>query len=116
MIDPLELRSILAGGDDHRSAILTIDIDAGGVESQDVSKCCGCIFYAEGKGLDVSLLRPLAGEVAGIQNVTISIHGEFVFGYLQAESGVHPLVRISPFRSNLWWQTSFVSVFCIPGD
>jgi len=115
-IESLELRSMLSGGDDHRNAILTINPGAGGTESQDWAEMLVRMYtrYAERQGYKVILLGQQQGEVAGIKSASLGIQGEFAYGYLKAESGVHRLVRISPFDSNSRRHTSFASVFVYP--
>lgn len=116
LIESLELRSMLSGEDDHRNAILTINPGAGGTESQDWAEMLLRMYtrYAERQGFKVSILGHQAGEVAGIKSASLSVQGEFAYGYLKAESGVHRLVRISPFDSNSRRHTSFASVFVYP--
>lgn len=116
LIESLELRSMLSGEDDHRNAILTINPGAGGTESQDWAEMLLRMYtrYAERQGFKVSMLGHQAGEVAGIKSASLSVQGEFAYGYLKAESGVHRLVRISPFDSNSRRHTSFASVFVYP--
>ncbi len=115
-IESLELRSMLSAGDDKRNAILTINPGAGGTESQDWAEMLLRMYtrYAERQGFNVHLLGHQAGEVAGIKSASLSIQGDFAYGYLKAESGVHRLVRISPFDSNSRRHTSFASVFVYP--
>lgn len=115
-IESLELRSMLDGEDDHRNAILTMNPGAGGTESQDWAEMLLRMYtrYAEQQGFKVALLGHQVGEVAGIKSASLSIQGEFAYGYLKAESGVHRLVRISPFDSNSRRHTSFASVFVYP--
>ncbi|MCY4224514.1 MAG: peptide chain release factor 2 [Bacteroidetes bacterium] len=115
-IESLELRNMLSGSDDKRNAILTINPGAGGTESQDWAEMLLRMYsrYAERQGFKVLLLGHQSGEVAGIKSASLSIQGEFAYGYLKAESGVHRLVRISPFDSNSRRHTSFASVFVYP--
>ena len=115
-IESLELRSMLSGDDDQRSAILTINPGAGGTESQDWAEMLLRMYtrYAERHDFKVTLLGHNVGEVAGIKSASIHVQGEFAYGYLKAESGVHRLVRISPFDSNSRRHTSFASVFVYP--
>ncbi len=115
-LEALELQSMLTGEDDHRDAILTINSGAGGTESQDWA---GMLFrmytrWAEQNGYQVSVLEYQSGEVAGIKSATIQVSGPNAYGFLRAESGVHRLVRISPFDSNARRHTSFSSIFVSP--
>jgi peptide chain release factor 2 len=112
----LELRNMLQGPDDHRDAILTIHPGAGGTESQDWAEMLLRMYvrWAERKGYAVELLDRLEGEEAGIKSATLNIRGEYAYGYLRAERGVHRLVRISPFDSQARRHTSFASVFVYP--
>jgi len=115
-MESLELRSMLSGGDDKRNAILTINPGAGGTESQDWAEMLLRMYtrYAQRQGFKVLLLGHQPGEVAGIKSASLSIQGDYAYGYLKAESGVHRLVRISPFDSNSRRHTSFASVFVYP--
>lgn len=115
-VESLELRSMLAGEDDRRNAILTINPGAGGTESQDWAEMLLRMYtrYAERQGFKVLLLGYQEGDVAGIKSASLGIQGDFAYGYLKAESGVHRLVRISPFDSNARRHTSFASVFVYP--
>jgi peptide chain release factor 2 len=112
----LELRTMLRGSDDGRDAILTIHPGAGGTESQDWAEMLMRMYvrWAERKGFEVSVLDLLPGEEAGIKSASIEIKGEYAYGYLKAEKGVHRLVRISPFDSQARRHTSFASVFVYP--
>ena len=112
----LELRNMLQGPDDQRAAILTIHPGAGGTESQDWAEMLLRMYtrWAERHGYTVNLLDRLDGEEAGIKSATLEILGDFAFGYLKAEKGVHRLVRISPFDSQKRRHTSFASVFVYP--
>lgn len=115
-IESLELRSMLSEKDDQRNAILTINPGAGGTESQDWAQMLLRMYtrYAERQGFDIELLERQPGDVAGIKSASLSIQGECAYGYLKSESGVHRLVRISPFDSNSRRHTSFASVFVYP--
>ncbi len=112
----LELQNMLQGADDGRDALLTIHPGAGGTESQDWAEMLMRMYtrWAERRGLKVQLLDLLPGEEAGIKSVAMEITGEYAYGYLKAEKGVHRLVRISPFDSQSRRHTSFASVFVYP--
>ena len=111
-----ELQAMLSGPDDARDAILTIHPGAGGTESQDWAEMLLRMYvrWAERHGFEVSILDRLDGEEAGIKSATIEIKGEYAYGYLKAEKGVHRLVRISPYDSQARRHTSFASVFLYP--
>jgi len=115
-VDRFELSTFLSGDDDLRNAIMTIHPGAGGTESQDWGEMLFRMYnrWAEIKGYQVTLLDYLAGEEAGLKSATLAIRGEYAYGYLKSESGVHRLVRISPFDANNRRHTSFVSVHVIP--
>jgi peptide chain release factor 2 len=112
----LEFKRMLSGKHDAKNALLIINSGAGGTESQDWASMLMRMYvrWAERKGFKVELLDELPGEEAGIKNCTIQIEGEYAFGYLRAENGVHRLVRISPFDANKRRHTSFASVFVYP--
>ncbi len=112
----LEFKNMLRGEDAHRSAIVTIHPGAGGTESQDWAEMLMRLYtrWAERKGFTVEIMDLLPGEEAGIKSVTLEIDGDFAYGYLSAERGVHRLVRISPFDSQGRRHTSFASVFVYP--
>jgi peptide chain release factor 2 len=116
LITDLEIRNMLSGKDDERDALLTIHPGAGGTEAQDWADMLLRMYirWAERSKYKVSLLERLEGDVAGLKSVTIEIAGKFAYGYLKAESGVHRLVRISPFDSNARRHTSFASVYVYP--
>jgi peptide chain release factor 2 len=112
----LELRTMLQGADDVRSALLTIHPGAGGTESQDWAEMLVRMYtrWAERHAYQVRVLDLAAGEEAGIKSATLEITGDYAYGYLKAEKGVHRLVRISPFDSQARRHTSFASVFVYP--
>jgi len=112
----LELRNMLQGPDDHRDALVTLQSGAGGTESQDWAEMLLRMYsrWAERHGFDVELLDQQEGEEAGIKSATLEVRGEYAYGYLRAERGVHRLVRISPFDSQARRHTSFASVFVYP--
>jgi len=115
-LERLELQNMLQGPDDPRSALLTIHPGAGGTESQDWAEMLLRMYsrWAERNGYEVTILDLLAGEEAGIKSVSIEVAGEYAYGYLKAEKGVHRLVRISPFDAQARRHTSFASVFVYP--
>jgi peptide chain release factor 2 len=112
----LELRTMLQGPDDLRSALLTVHPGAGGTESQDWAEMLMRMYtrWAERHGYTVRVLDLLPGEEAGIKSAVLEITGDYAYGYLKAEKGVHRLVRISPFDGQARRHTSFASVFVYP--
>lgn len=115
-VGKLEFNTLLSGEFDRNSAILSINAGAGGTESCDWVKMLLRMYsrFAENHGYKVKTIDMLAGEETGIKNVTILIEGEYAYGYLKTERGVHRLVRISPFDANKRRHTSFASVDVIP--
>jgi peptide chain release factor 2 len=115
-IERLELKNMLGGVDDAKNAILTIHSGAGGTESQDWAEMLLRMYtrWCERNGFKVSLADLLEGEGAGIKSATVEVIGQYAYGYLKAEIGVHRLVRISPFDANARRHTSFASVFVYP--
>ncbi len=115
-LEDLEFRNMLSGEDDIKNCILTIHAGAGGTEAQDWAEMLLRMYtrWCEGKGFKTYLLDEQAGEGAGIKSVAVEVQGEYAYGYLKAENGVHRLVRISPFDSNARRHTSFASVFVYP--
>ena len=115
-LDRLEMRSLLSGEDDRRNAIIAINPGAGGTESQDWAEMLLRMYTRWGEQNDyrVSLLDYQPGDTAGIKSASLQIEGAFAYGYLKSESGVHRLVRISPFDSSGRRHTSFASVFVYP--
>jgi peptide chain release factor 2 len=107
---------MLSGEDDQRDAIVNINPGAGGTEAQDWAEMLLRMYtrYGERQGWAVELVERQEGEGAGIKSATLRIAGPFAYGYLKAESGVHRLVRMSPFGSGDKRQTSFASVFVYP--
>ena len=115
-LDELELRNMLRDEDDQRDALLTINPGAGGTESMDWAQMLYRMYtrYAQQKGFDCKIIEYQDGDVAGLKSATLEITGQFAYGFLKAENGVHRLVRISPFDSNARRHTSFCSVFVYP--
>lgn len=115
-LETLELCNMLGEEGDNLGAILTINSGAGGTEANDWSAMLMRMYmrWAERNGYMVTITDQLDGEDAGIKSVTMKIEGDYAFGYLKAESGVHRLVRISPFNAQGKRQTSFSSVFVYP--
>jgi len=115
-ISELETRTLLAGETDHLNAIMTIKPGAGGTESQDWASILLRMYlrWAERKGFSAEVLDETEGEEAGIKNATVQFSGENAYGLLAGETGVHRLVRISPFDQAARRHTSFASVFVIP--
>jgi peptide chain release factor 2 len=111
-----ELQGLFFEGDDGRNALFTIHPGAGGTESQDWAQMLLRMYlrYAERKGYKTEILDSMPGEEAGIKSVTVRVEGDYSYGHLSQESGVHRLVRISPFDSNKRRHTSFASVFVFP--
>jgi peptide chain release factor 2 len=114
--EAFELQAMLQGPEDARDALLTIHPGAGGTESQDWAEMLMRMYvrWAERHGFEVAILDLLPGEEAGIKSVSIEIKGQYAYGYLKAEKGVHRLVRISPYDSQARRHTSFASVFVYP--
>ena len=114
--ESFELQSLLSGPNDHCNAFMTIHPGAGGTEACDWAEMIFRMYtmWAEAHKYKLELVDREAGDVAGIQTVTIAIRGENAYGYLKGESGVHRLVRISPFGSADKRQTSFASVDVLP--
>ena len=112
-LEALELQNMLRGSDDTRDALLTIHSGAGGTESQDWAEMLMRMYtrWAERHGFKVEVLDLLQGEEAGIKSAEIQISGQYAYGLLKAEKGVHRLVRISPFDAQARRHTSFASVF-----
>lgn len=115
-LDDLEFKTLLSGETDTNNAILSVNAGAGGTEACDWAGMLLRMYtmWAESKGYEVTWIDQLSGEEAGIKNATILIKGDYAYGYLKGESGVHRLVRISPFDSNKRRHTSFASVDVIP--
>lgn len=115
-IDETETKNYLSGESDLNNAFITINPGAGGTESQDWAEMLLRMYlrFAERMEFTARIIEILAGEEAGIKSVTVRIEGDYAFGYLKQEIGVHRLVRISPFDSNKRRHTSFAAVFTYP--
>jgi len=115
-VGKLEFQKMLGNPEDSKNAILTIHPGAGGTESQDWAQMLMRMYqrWIERQGFKGEILDFQAGDEAGIKSVTIEVTGAYAYGYLQAEAGVHRLVRISPFDANKRRHTSFASVFVYP--
>ena len=115
-VDDLEFKTLLNGENDPNNVILSVNAGAGGTEACDWAAMILRMYtmWAESKGYEVTWLDQLHGEEAGIKNATLLIAGEYAYGYLKTETGVHRLVRISPFDSNKRRHTSFASVDVLP--
>jgi len=115
-LESIEFKNMLSGESDKLTAVLQITAGAGGTESCDWAQMLMRMYmrWAEDKGFKLKELNYQEGDVAGIKTVTIEIDGEYAFGWLKGENGVHRLVRISPFDSNAKRHTSFASVYVYP--
>lgn len=116
VVEELELRRMFGSEHDDKNAILSIQAGAGGTESQDWAEMLLRMYlrYIESKGWDVDITDRQDGEEAGLKSVDLLVEGEYVFGHLKAENGVHRLVRISPFDSSNRRHTSFAAVTVSP--
>jgi peptide chain release factor 2 len=115
-LDELELKVMLSGSHDAKAAILSIHPGAGGTESQDWAQMLMRMYlrWCERTGFKAEVVDLLPGEEAGIKSATIEVTGEYAYGYLKGEAGVHRLIRISPFDASSRRQTSFASVSIVP--
>jgi peptide chain release factor 2 len=115
-IGQMEFRRMLGGEHDSSNAIVSINAGAGGTEAQDWVEMLLRMYlrWAERRGYKTEIIDILTGEEAGLKNVTFTVNGSYAYGYLKAESGIHRLVRISPFDAGARRHTSFASVFVIP--
>ncbi len=115
-IKGLELQSLLGDPDDKRNAIVAINAGAGGTEAQDWVEMLFRMLarWCEKKGMEVRVIDYLAGDEAGIKNVTFSVTGPYAYGYLKSEHGIHRMVRISPFDATKRRHTSFASISVLP--
>ncbi len=116
ILEEIEFKKMLSGEEDQLNAMIEINPGAGGTESNDWAEILYRMYvmWGEGKGFKVKQVNYQPGEVAGIKSATIEFEGEFAYGQLKSETGVHRLVRISPFDSGGRRHTSFASVFAYP--
>ncbi len=115
-LEELEFKNMLSSEEDQMNCMLQINSGAGGTESQDWAEMLMrmYIMYADKRGLKAQVVEEQAGDGAGIKSCTIEVSGDFAYGFLKGENGVHRLVRISPFDSNARRHTSFASVYAYP--
>ena len=116
MVEDLEFKNMLQSAEDHLGCVIEINAGAGGTESCDWAQMLMRMYlmWAEKNGFSITELDRQDGDVAGIKSVSLEIKGDFAFGYLKGENGVHRMVRISPFDSNARRHTSFVSIYVYP--
>jgi peptide chain release factor 2 len=115
-ITKYELQILLGDRDDRRNAIMAINAGAGGTEAQDWTEMLFRLYlrWAEARHMKTSIIDYLAGDEAGIKNVTFTVSGSYAYGYLKSEHGIHRMVRVSPFDANARRHTSFSSVSVVP--
>ncbi|NUM44165.1 MAG: peptide chain release factor 2 [Anaerolineales bacterium] len=115
-VERRDFNAMLSGPYDHGDALLTINAGAGGTDAQDWAAMLQRMYlrWVERSGYEAEVLEITEGEVAGIKTITVAVNGEFAYGYLRPEKGVHRLVRLSPFDSNARRHTSFVQVEVLP--
>lgn len=115
-LDGYEIERMLAGENDKENAIVYINAGAGGTEAQDWAEMLLRMYlkWSEKKGFETQVVDLLPGEEAGVKNVTVLISGAYAYGYMKCESGIHRLVRISPYDANARRHTSFASVYAYP--
>jgi peptide chain release factor 2 len=115
-IEQMEFKRMLGGENDPANGIVSINAGAGGTEAQDWVEMLLRMYlrWSEKRGFKTEIIDILTGEEAGLKNVTFTVTGPYAYGYLKAESGIHRLVRISPFDAGARRHTSFASVFVIP--
>lgn len=116
LVEDLEFRNMLRGEADQMSCVLKINSGAGGTESQDWASMLMRMYqrWVESKGYKLSISNYQEGDEAGIKSVTMNVEGDYAYGYLKSENGVHRLVRVSPFNAQGKRMTSFASVFVMP--
>jgi peptide chain release factor 2 len=115
-VQEMEFKKLLSGESDMNNAFVSIHAGAGGTEAQDWASMLLRMYlrWAERRGFKTALIDELEGEEAGIKSATITVSGDYAYGYLKAEVGIHRLVRISPYDANARRHTSFASVFVYP--
>ena len=116
LLENLEMKNMLRSEEDHLGAVLKINAGAGGTEAQDWSEMLYRMYsrWCESKGYKVAVTNWLDGDDAGIKTVTLQVEGDYAFGYLKSENGVHRLVRVSPYNAQGKRMTSFSSVSVVP--
>jgi peptide chain release factor 2 len=116
LIDKAEIQILLSGKNDSNNAIITIHPGAGGTESQDWAEMLLRMYtrWAENNKFETEIIDYLPGDEAGLKSVTMEVFGDYAYGYLKTETGIHRLVRISPFNAQGKRQTSFASIFTYP--
>ena len=116
LLENLELKNMLRSEEDHLGAVLKINAGAGGTEAQDWAEMLYRMYsrWAESKGYKVTVTNWLDGDDAGIKTVTLQVEGDYAFGYLKSENGVHRLVRVSPYNAQGKRMTSFSSIAVVP--
>jgi len=116
LLEKLELKNMLRSEEDHLGAVLKINAGAGGTEAQDWAEMLYRMYsrWCESKGYKATVTNWLDGDDAGIKSVTLQVEGDYAFGYLKSENGVHRLVRVSPYNAQGKRMTSFSSVAVVP--
>ena len=116
LLENLEMKNMLRSEEDHLGAVLKINAGAGGTEAQDWAEMLYRMYsrWCESKGYKVAVTNLLDGDDAGIKTVTLQVEGDYAFGYLKSENGVHRLVRVSPYNAQGKRMTSFSSVSVVP--
>ena len=116
VVREMELKRMLSGAEDRADAIVTIHPGAGGVDAQDWAEMLMRMYlrWCEKKGFKTEVVDHQAGEEAGLKDASFIVSGDYAYGYLRAENGVHRLIRISPFDSNARRHTAFAAVFVVP--
>ncbi len=114
--EELEFKNMLSNEEDQLNCVININSGAGGTESQDWAEMLMRMYvmYCDKRGFKAAVIDEQAGDGAGIKSCSIEVQGDFAYGYLKGENGVHRMVRISPFDSNARRHTSFASVYCYP--
>lgn len=114
--EELEFKNMLSNEEDQLNCVININSGAGGTESQDWAEMLMRMYvmYCDKQGFKAAVIDEQAGDGAGIKSCSIEVQGDFAYGYLKGENGVHRMVRISPFDSNARRHTSFASVYCYP--